>query len=432
MKHHSSEQIDRKSERLAAHAERQREADAVIAHKTLQRIWSAGRSTKEAARPLAGRLFAPAIPKVRFLQKKFQRPTPVTVHYREGRPENPLILHLLANFEIGGTPRLVCDIMEGTQDRFRHLVISKHVERPAPYAGIEILDMPLPLEDRQLAKLIHKERPAAVHIHYWNGMKQDFVWYHSIFKVLEEFNIPVVENVNTSGEPYFSESVDRYIFCSEWSRRASGASWISEEVIYPGTRLEDFYRSDLEGVTDDHVGMVYRLDGDKIGPNAIEILIQVMKARPTARATIVGDGLLVNPFRARVHEEGLEDRIIFTGWVSYDRLRQLYREFSVYIAPVKDDTFGSVSVYAMCAGLPVVGFDVGGIPEIVGSPGLLAPPGDVGRFAEIVTRLLGDRQRRLEIGAENQMRARTLFDVAAMTGAFANVYDELIAARSAG
>jgi glycosyltransferase involved in cell wall biosynthesis len=430
--HQSPDDIDRRQERLDAHAERKRRADAVIAGALSQRLWSARRTATEIVRPVARAMLEPIIPGFWVLQKKLRRPAPVIAHYHAaGQTEKPLVLHLLANFQIGGTPQLVCDIVEYTQDSFRHLVVSKHVARPAPYAGIDIVDMPLPLAGGRLAALLERERPSVVHVHYWNGMTQDFVWYHSVFKVLETLGIPVVENVNTSGEPYFSEVVDRYVFCSEWSRRTSGAPWISESVIYPGTRLDDFHRSDVNDAPDGHVGMVYRLGGDKIGPNAIEILIQVMKAVPEARSTVVGDGKLADLFKARVAEEGLEERIALTGWISYERLRQLYRELSIFIAPVKDDTFGSVSVYAMCAGIPVVGFDVGGIPEIIASSDLLAPPGDVARFAEVVTGLLRDRPRRLQIGAENQRRAQELFSVSGMTAAFAGLYSELLAAPAA-
>jgi glycosyltransferase involved in cell wall biosynthesis len=413
--------------RILSQHERERVADASIARTVRQALWSARRVAIEKIRPFAARWFSLLVPHSRTLQKKLQRPEPKIIKYNAlANREKPLILHFLANFEIGGTPQLVCDIVEYTQADFRHLVVSKHVSRPAPYFGIDLIDCALPLAAGTLSKLIRREKPALIHVHYWNGMQQDFIWYHSVFRTLQEFSIPVVENVNTSGEPYFSEVVKRYVFCSNWSRQSSGADWISEAVVYPGTRLEDFSRSDLSGVPDDQIGMVYRLGGDKIGPNAIEIFIQVMKSVPNAHSTIVGDGDLVAYFKSRVAEENLDSRIAFTGWVSYEHLQQIYRELAVFIAPVKDDTFGSVSVYAMCAGIPVVGFNVGGIPEIVGSPDLLAPPGDVLRLAEIVKELLLDRERRLRIGAENQRRAKELFSVSAMANSFDDLYRELI------
>ncbi|MGH6963751.1 MAG: glycosyltransferase family 4 protein, partial [Phenylobacterium sp.] len=391
-----------------------------------QRLWSARRSATEVVRPIVGSLLAPLVPYSRVLQKKLQRPKPVSVDYgKRASAEKPLVMHLLANFEIGGTPQLVCDIVEFTQDDYRHLVVSKHVPRPAPYLGVDIVDLPLPLADDGLKALIQQHKPAVVHVHYWNGMQQDFVWYHSVFRVLKDAGIPVVENVNTSGEPYFSDVVNRYVFCSDWSRQASGAPWIPEAVIYPGTRLDDFLRTDLSTVPDNRIGMVYRLGGDKIGPNAIEIFIEVMKALPASSCVIVGDGDLVHHFKSRVAQENLEDRIKFTGWISYAELRKVYQELSVFLAPVKDDTFGSVSVYAMCAGIPVVGFAVGGIPEIVGSADLLAPPGDVAKFAEIVVGLLRDRDRRLRIGADNQRRAEQIFSVGAMTESFGRLYGQL-------
>ncbi len=416
-----------KDGRLSSQRERERLADAAVARPFRQALWNARRVAVEILRPALRRVFSPLIPHSRLLQKKLQRPAPAQISYNKSNSElKPLVLHFLANFEIGGTPKLVCDIIENTSDKYRHIIISKHIARPPPYQGVDLVDMAFPLRNSRLRDFLSEHGPRIIHVHYWNGMTQDFNWYHSVFKVIRSSGIPILENVNTSGEPYFDDSVKRYVFCSDWSRRASGADWISEQVIYPGTRFEDFIRPNINSVSDTNIGMVYRLGGDKIGRNAIEIFINVSKILPNVKSVIVGDGDLVDYFKSRVNKEGLDSRIIFTGWISYEELKNIYRDLSIFIAPVKDDTFGSVSVYAMCSGIPVVGFGVGGIPEIVSSGDLLAAPGDVDGLTNIVVNLLGDRDRRLLVGAENQRRARALFSVEAMTNAFSELYASLM------
>ena len=111
-----------KTTRLLSQHERERVADALIARTVRQSLWSARRVVTEKIRPLAARWFYPFLPKSRTLQKKLQRPEPKIIKYNALDNRNkPLIMHFLANFEIGGTPQLVCDIVEYTQNNFRHL-----------------------------------------------------------------------------------------------------------------------------------------------------------------------------------------------------------------------------------------------------------------------------------------------------------------------
>jgi glycosyltransferase involved in cell wall biosynthesis len=84
--------------------------------------------------------------------------------------------------------------------------------------------------------------------------------------------------------------------------------------------------------------------------------------------------------------------------------------------------------------LPVVGYDVGAIPEIIGaaSPAaprgdasLVAPPGDSARLGALAAALLDDRPRRIALGEANRARAERLFSVEAMVAAYAALYREL-------
>ena len=63
---------------------------------------------------------------------------------------------------------------------------------------------------------------------------------------------------------------------------------------------------------------------------------------------------------------------------------------------------GRVIVEALCRGRPVLGSDVGGIPDLVtdGENGVLVPPGDVDALATALAALLRDRPR-LEALAAN-------------------------------
>jgi glycosyltransferase involved in cell wall biosynthesis len=68
---------------------------------------------------------------------------------------------------------------------------------------------------------------------------------------------------------------------------------------------------------------------------------------------------------------------------------------------------------AMAHGVCVVASDVGGIPELVtdGRSGLLVPPDDVDALADVMRRVLTDRDLRERLGAAARQRVLADYDV---------------------
>jgi glycosyltransferase involved in cell wall biosynthesis len=68
---------------------------------------------------------------------------------------------------------------------------------------------------------------------------------------------------------------------------------------------------------------------------------------------------------------------------------------------------GRVIVEALCRARPVLGSDVGGIPDLVidGENGVLVRPGDVDALAAALTALLGDRPRLERLAANARLSA---------------------------
>ncbi|MGE5706928.1 MAG: glycosyltransferase, partial [Bacteroidota bacterium] len=70
------------------------------------------------------------------------------------------------------------------------------------------------------------------------------------------------------------------------------------------------------------------------------------------------------------------------------------------VAPSPFEPFGMIYLEGMASGKPVIGCRSGGVPEVVrhGTTGLLVPPSDPGSLAEAMSRLLSNRDLRLDIG----------------------------------
>ncbi len=82
----------------------------------------------------------------------------------------------------------------------------------------------------------------------------------------------------------------------------------------------------------------------------------------------------------------------------------------VFCLPSRADAFPLVVLEAMALSKPVVAFGVGGVARQLGDAGIVVDPGDVAGFADAVAGLVGDRDRRRELGIAGADRVRRLFD----------------------
>ncbi len=140
---------------------------------------------------------------------------------------------------------------------------------------------------------------------------------------------------------------------------------------------------------------------------------------------------LAERLEARAAVLGLSDRMTFTG--HRGDLADIWPHLAVVAHTAEAEPFGRVVAEAQLAGLPVVAFRDGGVPEIVagGETGLLVPAGDVGALAGAVDRLLDDAELRSRMGAAGRARAAERFDPAEHARAVVGVYDGVVRSQLA-
>ena len=264
-------------------------------------------------------------------------------------------------------------------------------------------------------------RPDIVHVHYWGEC--DEPWYRQVFAAAERFGCQIIQNINTPVTP-FAAPIFRNVYVSDYVLETFGPGDRRGIVIYPGSDLEVFNRKDLDGIPNDCIGMVYRLENDKLDLHAIEPFIEVVRRRPQTRVLIVGGGTFQEPYMQAVREVGVEQAFEFTGYVPYDLLPDIFRQLSIFVAPVWKESFGQVGVFAMNMGIPVVGYNVGAITEMIEDRTLVAPSADSDKLADIIIHLLDDRAERLAIGEKNRKRANLLFSIEAMIESYRKLYHE--------
>ena len=338
-------------------------------------------------------------------------------------PERTKVVHIIANFMTGGSSRLVVDLFEYLGHKYDQSVITSFIPTPPAYVGLNIHEIRYPESEEPFLAILRRLQPAFIHVHYWGD--SDEPWYAKAMRAVEEMGVPVVENINTPIAPYVSSVVSRYVYVSDYVRRVFGREDSNHVTIYPGSDFSHFDSPPDRAPATNCVGMVYRLERDKLNEEAILPFIRIVQKRPQTRALIVGGGSLLEPFRQAVSAAGVADRFEFTGYVSYEDLPSLYGRMSVFVAPVWKESFGQVSPFAMNMKIPVVGYDVGGICEIVNDPTLLAPPADAEQLSDIVIELLESAEMRQTVGLQQQERAQSLFSLQIMVDRYAELYEQM-------
>ena len=159
--------------------------------------------------------------------------------------------------------------------------------------------------------------------------------------------------------------------------------------------------------------------------DVIEIFDRVRRRVP-ARLLLVGDG----PDRALAErlcrEKNICDRVVFLG--NLIAIETLLPATDLLLLTSDRESFGLSALEAMACGVPVIGTDVGGLPEVVenGSSGCLRPVGDVAGMADDAIGLLTDRSRWEAFSKAARHRAETEFPVDRALKLYLDVYERAL------
>jgi N-acetyl-alpha-D-glucosaminyl L-malate synthase BshA len=164
--------------------------------------------------------------------------------------------------------------------------------------------------------------------------------------------------------------------------------------------------------------------------DVVEIFDRIREKVPS-RLLMIGDG----PDRPAAEElcraKGISALVHFLG--NTPAVEKLMPAADIYLLPSNAESFGLSALEAQACGVPVLGYDVGGLPEVVehGVTGVLSPVGDVETLAREGVALLLDEPRYCEMGRAARARAITLFGADAMVGRYLALYESLMAAPAA-
>ena len=141
----------------------------------------------------------------------------------------------------------------------------------------------------------------------------------------------------------------------------------------------------------------------------------------------IGDGPDRSALQARVHADGMVDRVRFAG--EQGDLPKWLSAADVFLLPSAQESFGMAALEAMACEVPVVASRVGGLPEVIedGVTGFLCDVADVAAMSAQTERLLRDAGLRSTVGRAAAELVRTKYHTNAVVPLYEDFYREVLA-----
>lgn len=132
--------------------------------------------------------------------------------------------------------------------------------------------------------------------------------------------------------------------------------------------------------------------------------LALLRHAEDARLVVCGSGPAEAEIRERTRALGLEDRVVFAGYLAGRQLADAYRSADVFVLPSYSEGFPTAITEAMDAGLPIITTRIRGMADHLAEDenALFVPLRDPGALAAALDRILGDDGLRAGMSRANR------------------------------
>ncbi len=368
---------------------------------------------------------------------------------------NKTILHIISQLGMGGAERQLYLLLKGLRSQYDFIVVSYDKERLDYMDAIQSLGVQVIVILKgpgligrlrflkELRNLIRTIAPDIVHT--WLSSANFWGRIACLLSKKKRRIIASVRNVGEMDKKILETLADRLlakktdvIIANTFAARNYMLSYKIPEkkirVIHNGIDPKSYDFSATKGeirkqlsIPQDKVliGTVGRMMPQKNHFMFVEVAREILRKRNDVHFVLVGDGELRQNIEALISKYGLCEMFTLTG--QRDDIPQLLRAFDIFILTSLWEGLPNVIMEAMCARLPVVATDVGGVSELIspGENGFLVPPNDINSMVRDINKLIDSAKLRSDFGLSGRSKIERQFSLKNTYDLYSSIYDEL-------
>ena len=224
----------------------------------------------------------------------------------------------------------------------------------------------------------------------------------------------------------YERNIDRYISPSVFLARKLAEFGIVTKVV----TIPNFI--DVDSVKPAYSPRPYYVfAGRLVDVKGVRTLIEAAEKVRKGHLYIAGSGDLEKELQTYVADRELK-HITFLGHLATDKLIKLFQHAAFTVTPSEwYENYPMSVLESLACGTPVIGSDIGGIPEIVrdGETGLVFPSGDADVLANRIEYLLDNPRESIRMGRAGRHQIEQINGPAAHYAATVAVYEDLLAEK---
>ncbi|MGB5631500.1 MAG: glycosyltransferase [Waterburya sp.] len=170
-----------------------------------------------------------------------------------------------------------------------------------------------------------------------------------------------------------------------------------------GVDIDLFAPSKKEQQDKFNIGFLGRIAPEKGLDILFTAISQLKQQDLDFKVTLCGSGESEADLRQEAKKQLISEQVVWRGAVRHEVAPIELGKFDVLVLPSRTiaswkEQFGHVIIEAMAMGIPVIGSSCGEIPHVIGFKDLVFPEGNPVALAEILKRIICDRNWREEMG----------------------------------
>jgi len=360
------------------------------------------------------------------------------------------VLHVTFNMGIGGTEQVIRQIIENSdRKKFTHEILC--IDGAIGPLGLGLKEKGIHVESTQrksgtdfkliffIRSLIKNNNINVLHCHQYTpyfygvlaatGLAAKVIFtehgrffpdrHHSKRRFINPLLVMVTDHI-TAISKSTADAVAKY----EYVRRDkikvvyNGISEIKSKKLDRLVSLEDLgldknYR---------YIGTISRLEPIKNQSMMINAFHKAKQVFPDLKLVLIGDGAKMQDLKKLTASLGLEQDVIFTGFL--DNPQRYITLFEIFLLSSFSEGTSMTLLEAMSLSIPCVVTNVGGNPEIVlhDKTGLVVSSDHVDDFSNSIVQLLSNKEKREEFGKSGKNRFLKNFLATQMIEKYQSLY----------